>query len=330
MKLPIRFADQIVGGLIILALGIMIFVIFMLGSRQRWFSRDYQFKAYFSSANGLSQNMSVQYKGFTIGHVKSIGLAEDDRVEVHFTIFDTYIDRVKHGSLVDVSASPIGLGNSFLFYPGLGNEPLPEGATIPSVNSEVGKSLIEAGLAVLPEQNDSISNILNYVTALLADIQGAIEGTDATSLGRIIGGVEMTVTQLPADLSETINGITETINVIKAQVDPILENFNTLSREIANPDGTVMAVLDTDREIYTGLASSLDSVSGILKNLEKTTDYIPPQMPQIFGMLADVNVMLRQVQDVLTAVLNNPLLKGGVPERKETKPGGAHSRDIEF
>ena len=31
MKLPIRFADQIVGVFIILALGILVFVIFMLG-----------------------------------------------------------------------------------------------------------------------------------------------------------------------------------------------------------------------------------------------------------------------------------------------------------
>ena len=122
MKLMIRFADQIVGAFIILALGALIFVIFMLGSSQRWFSRDYNFKTYFTSASGLSQNMPIQYKGFTIGHVKSINLADDDRVEVEFTIFDTYIERVKNGSLVEVSVSPLAAlgGNQFLFYPGLG------------------------------------------------------------------------------------------------------------------------------------------------------------------------------------------------------------------
>ena len=107
MKFTIRFADQIVGVFIILALGIVIFAIFMLGSSQRWFSRDYYFRTYFPSATGLSQNMAVQYKGFTIGHVKSIKLDANDQVEVRFTVFDTYIDRVRHGSMVDVSTSPL-------------------------------------------------------------------------------------------------------------------------------------------------------------------------------------------------------------------------------
>ena len=135
MKLTVRFADRIVGGFIILALAALIFVVFMLGSSQRWFSRDYQYKCYLTSAAGLSQNMPVQYKGFTIGHVKTIRLDDDDRVEVHFTIFDTYIDRAKQGSLVEVLVSPIGMGNQFMFYPGLGTELVPEGEMIPSVNS---------------------------------------------------------------------------------------------------------------------------------------------------------------------------------------------------
>jgi phospholipid/cholesterol/gamma-HCH transport system substrate-binding protein len=109
MTFTIRFADQIVGFLIILGLGALVFVVFMLGSNQRWFSRDYQYKSYFSSASGLGNNMAVLYKGFTIGHVKSFDLAGDDRVEVWFTVFDTYVSRVRHGSAVEVIQSPIGL-----------------------------------------------------------------------------------------------------------------------------------------------------------------------------------------------------------------------------
>jgi phospholipid/cholesterol/gamma-HCH transport system substrate-binding protein len=331
MKLAMRFADKIVGALIILALGILIFVIFMLGSSQRWFAKDYHFKAYFNSADGLSQNMSVQYKGFTIGHVKSIELAEDDRVEVRFTIFDTYIGRVKEGSLVEVASSPIpGLGGGFMFYPGLGTEPIPEESVIHSVNSSEGKRMMAMGLAVRSEQDDGISSIMNRVNTLLGtlnsvllEVDDAFAGTDGTTLGRTLGGIEMAVTQLPADVSESINRIV-------AQIDPILENVNSLSEKIADPDGTISAVLDSDREVYAGLASSLESVSGILKSLDKTVEFVPSQLPQVAGLLTDVNIALRTVQDVLTAVANNPLLKGGVPERKETRAGGAQSRDIEF
>jgi len=315
MKLTIRFADQIVGALIILALGILVFLIFMLGSSQRWFSRDYNFRTYFNSASGLSQNMAVQYKGFTIGHVKSIKLADDDRVEVQFTVFDTYIDRVRTGSLVEVLESPIGnlLGNQFLFYPGLGDELIPEGETIPSANSSEGKRLLAMGLARRPETTDDISVIMHRVGTLLetfneiaAEVQEAFEGSDRTSLGRTFGELE---------------------SAIVNQINPILVNLNSLTGGLADPDGTIMAILDSDGDVYGGLASSLDSLAGILNNLNKTSEFIPSE---VRATLADLHTALMMVQDILVSVSNNPLLKGGIPERTETRAGGAHVRDVEF
>ena len=323
MKLGIRFADKIVGLFIILAIGILIFVIFMLGSSQRWFSRDYNFKAYFHSAAGISQNMNVQFKGFTIGHIKSVKLADDDRVEVHFTIFDTYIDRVREGSLVDVSVSPIGMGNQFLFYPGLGKELIAEGGIIPTVNSDDGRHFIAVGLAQLPESGDSIGNIIATVNILLSDIQEALAGTDKTTLGRTLGNVETITEGLP----HTIDG---TVSRLMAQLEPILKNVKEVSDQLAAPDGTVMAILDADGEVYAGLVSSLESVSGILKSLDKTVEFIPPQMPQIGAVIVEVQGVLQTVEDVLISLTNNPLLRKGIPERKETPAGGTRPRDVEF
>ncbi|MDR1858912.1 MAG: MlaD family protein [Treponema sp.] len=328
----IRFADKIVGGLIILALGILIFVIFMLGSNQRWFSRDYQFKTYFASASGLSQNMAVQYKGFTIGHVKSVRLTKDDRVEVVFTIFDTYIDRVRTGSLVDVLLSPIGGlgGNQFMFYPGLGTELVPEGETIPSANSSEGKQLLAMQLAERPEQDDSINNIMTRAGTLLGslndlvlDVQEAFEGTSRTSLGRTLGKIEVMAEKLPNDLEGGLERII-------GQLDPLLINLRAFSEELADPDGSVMAFLASDGNVYTGLASSLEALSSTLRNLEKTSDFIPAQMPQLAVLLAELHVALSTAEDVLVAMTNNPLLKGGVPQRTQTRAGGASDRDVEF
>lgn len=98
MKFRIRFADQIVGFLIVVALISLVAIIFLLGSRQRWFARDYQYKTYAASASGLSENMPVLLKGIQIGAVKTFHLTGDDQVEVIFTIYDSYADRVKQGS----------------------------------------------------------------------------------------------------------------------------------------------------------------------------------------------------------------------------------------
>ncbi len=167
MKFRIRFADKIVGFFIIMALASLVFVIVMLGRSQRWFAKDYSYRSSFPSAAGLSKNMAVLYKGFTIGNVQSFALAENDQVEVTFRIQDLYVDRVKEGSLVELMVSPIGLGNQFLFHAGKGEELLVSGDFVPAVGSAEARSYIRQGLADEPRHDDSISLLLNRVSSVM-------------------------------------------------------------------------------------------------------------------------------------------------------------------
>jgi phospholipid/cholesterol/gamma-HCH transport system substrate-binding protein len=345
MKFTIRFADQIVGVLIILGLGALIFVVFMLGSNQRWFSRDYQFKSYFSSASGLSDNMAVLYKGFTIGHVKSFDLADDDRVEVWFTVFDTYISRVRQGSVVEVIQSPIpGLGSQFLFYPGIGPDSVEEGGLVPAINSPDGKRFLADRKVSIPDHDDSISIIMNRANSLLdtlnnvlIQVQEAFAGTSQTALGRTMGDIEMAAAgfqnmteTLPVTAVDAVNSIIDAVTSITAQIDPILVDLNELSAKLAAPDGTVSAILDSQGDVYVNLISSLNSISGTLRNLERTSEFIPSQLPQVALLLLDLQTTLRTAEDVLVALTNNPLLKNGIPPRVETRTGGTSPRDISF
>jgi len=338
MKFSIRFADQIVGALIILAMVILIFVIFMLGSSQRWFSRDYSFKTYCPTANGLSKNMPVQYRGFTIGRVRSFELA-GEQVEVHFIIFDTYIDRVKNGSLVEVLPSPIGglVGNQFNFFPGMGKDLIPEGETIPAVNSDEARRLVAMGLAMHPERNDNISNIMNSVgtllgtlNLLLGDMQEAFEGTERTSLGRTMGGLEQASVGLQQMAQKLPTDIEGSINRIMVQIEPILVNLRHVSNKISDPDGPIESILDVDSDVYKNLVKSLDALSGTLRNVEKTSEVLPAQAPQLAAMIVELRALINTLQDVGTAAKNNPLLRGGVPEKKEANTGGANNRNMEF
>ncbi|GHT63442.1 hypothetical protein FACS1894110_01250 [Spirochaetia bacterium] len=337
MKFTIRLEEKIVGALIIFALGALVFVIFMLGSSQRWFSRDYKFVTYFDSATGLGKNMALQYKGFTIGRLKSFDLTQDDRVEVKFIIFDTYISRVTEGAMVDLEVSPVGLGNHFLFYPGLGLEPLAEGALIPSVNSYEGQALLTEGLGFIPKHDDSIGLIISRVNTVLenvnnvvVELEGAFAGTESTSLGRTLGGVQQMTRDIPADFTRTADTITLTLDTILEDLRPILANLRVLSEDLANPDGAVAAILDANGPVYTDLVSALGAVSGTLQNLEKTTDFIPAQLPQVAAAIVELRTVLESADKVLVSLTNNPLLKNGIPARVETQPTGASLRDINF
>ncbi|MDR0721237.1 MAG: MlaD family protein [Treponema sp.] len=339
MKFRIRFADQIVGVLIMVALFSLIFVLFMLGRSQRWFTKDYTYKTYFDTAAGLSGNMPVQYKGFTIGNVRSYRLTEGDRVEVVFFIYEAYIDRVKTGSLVDINVSPIGLGSQFRFHPGLGQERLTEGALVPSIHSTEGKQLIQSGLAAIQTQDDSITLLVNRINVLLEDVDrliltvgDALKGTDTTSLGRIFGELEATIAQvqgLAGTVNQDLNTVMAEVQEILEVLHPIIANVDTLSHKVVAPDGLVSRVLDTQDagSVYASLEASLQSVSKILRNLDKTSDILPRETA---GLLRDVRTTLKTLEDVLVALTNNPLLKKGIPPQVQTQSPGTSPRDIGF
>jgi phospholipid/cholesterol/gamma-HCH transport system substrate-binding protein len=194
---------------------------------------------------------------------------------------------------------------------------------IPWAGSAEAKILMEAGFAQLPVQDDSISKIINDVGTtivtlnhLLGDVQEALAGTDKTGLGQIVGNLNAIV----ADLRPIPGTVDNTLDRLAAQLEPLLANIKEISNRANDPDGTVASILNSDGDVYTGLVKTLDSLSGVVRNLEKTTDFIPAQLQSV----------LVSIEDVLISLTNNPLLKRGVPERKETNTGGASTRDLVF
>jgi phospholipid/cholesterol/gamma-HCH transport system substrate-binding protein len=334
MKLMIRFADQIVGALIIIAVGILVFVIFMLGSSQRWFVRDNDYATYFSSASGLSQNMPVLYKGFTIGRVKSIKFnMADDRVDVEFSIFKEYIDKVKKGSRVELMSSPISAlgGNQFLFYPGMGleKEPLAPGTVIHPANSPESQNLPDKHLTTVPPRDDGISNIISQVGITLGKLNEALgEGSGENKLKTLVDSIVASITGIQGMIEKLSSDLD--IESLMDQIKPAIANFRELSDKIREPDSSVMSLLNTEGDIYKNLVSTLEAASGTLQQLEGTTGDIHSQTPQIAASLDRLLSALKSVNQVLDAVKNNPLLKRGIPEPAETKAGGSGSRNMEF
>jgi len=339
MKFKIRFADQIVGLFIILCIVSLVFVTVMLGRTQRWFARDLSFHTVLSTAGGLSRNMNIQYRGFTIGNVRDFQLV-GEQVEVVFTIFEEYSDRVRQGSMVEVMISPIGLGNQFLFHPGRGAV-LFEGAFIPILGSPEAAEMIRLGLAVEPQQGDSISLIMNQVNAVLGEVYGILahmneafgEGSDATEIGMIARSLRRTVAgveQLPDAVDRTMEGLVSTIDDIVAGLAPILDNVGTLTTELTDPDGLLFTALNTDGEVYRNLVEALNSLSSMLDSLDRTVAFIPTQLPQVAGLIMELRGTMRSAEDVLVALTNNPLLRRGVPGRPETESVGASPRNIRF
>ncbi|MCL2093920.1 MAG: MlaD family protein [Treponema sp.] len=326
MKFKIRYADKIVGLFILISLVSIVLIIFMLGRSERWFARDLTFLTILPSAGGLSQNMPLQFRGFTIGNIRSFHLTERDDVEVTIIIYEEYRDRVRLGSSVEMLVSPIGLGNQFLFHAGRG-EILEEGSFLPLYGSPQAQAYARAGLALETYRDDSINMIFNQVIGILDDLGGVTQtldealgiGSDETELGLIVGNIQ----NLTYGLNETIEGI-------QGELIPLLETLNGLTEELLDPDGLLSSILDTEGEVYGALLSSLASITGILDNLDRATATLPPSMAQVGNFITELRLTVRTAEDVLIALSNNPLLRGGIPERLETEGAAGSSRNIRF
>lgn len=325
MKFKIRYADQIVGILAIIAIVALVVVIFMLGSKQRWFARDYRYFTTFETASGLSLGMPIQYKGFTIGKIQSIALNKNDKVVVSFTIFDTYYDRVRKGSVVELSVNPIGIGigNQFLFNPGIASDLIPEGSEIPRADSPDGRALISSGLVVLQKRDDTIINLVAQIQPMLVNINAtltqmneAFNGTGKGPLANTMSNISVASDGLAASLGATLRNV----ELITA----------SLQKKVDDPKGFVPALVDPDGTMFDSIQKSLDSVAGTLQNLEDSSSIIKSQVPEIVRLIEDLRIALVKGQDVLDALRNNPILKNGVPERVQTDASGTNSRNIEF
>ena len=122
MKFRIRYADQLVGVFLLLAVLAIAVILVFLGINQRWFAKDYQFRSRFDSASGLSVGMPIMLKGFEIGKIERIELNDDNQVDVLFSVQDTYYDKVLPNSVLELTSSPIGLGVTLNFYPAPGRD----------------------------------------------------------------------------------------------------------------------------------------------------------------------------------------------------------------
>ncbi len=326
MKFKIRYADQIVGILAILAILALAVTIFMLGSRQRWFARNYTFQTVFESASGLSVGMPLQYKGFTVGKIKDITLNESDEVDVSLYIFDTYYNRVREGSVVELIINPIGLGNQFLFHPGIGDTTLAEGSHIPRLDSPEGQAFLATGMVTIPRRDDTVANIIAQVNPFLTKLNETLHIVNGAMDGSGQGPLADTMVNT-AGISEELYA---SMDSILADVSSMTANLEELSRALSDPTGLVPTLIDPDGSLFQSIENSLLAVEGTLKNVEDSSEIVKFQFPQIARLIEDIRIAIVQSQDVMEGLRNNPLIRGGIPERGKMDTSAANSQTIEF
>jgi phospholipid/cholesterol/gamma-HCH transport system substrate-binding protein len=357
MKFRIRHADKIVGIFVVLAALVLAGGVILLGANQRWFAKDIRFAARFPSAAGASPGTAIMLSGFQVGKVAKVTLNDRNEVDAEVVIYDTYYPKVKEYSLLEIVTSPIGLGTQMLFHPGKGDKLMSPGSFLPLADSDEGKDLIEQGLVDIPPKDDTITRLLAGVNPLienanktivtvnrtLTEINRALAGQSSGPLGQIVVNASDAVGKadsLVGDVSTQAKALLDKANAIVDSANQIATNLEQTSEVLRDPTGlvpkllgakgTIPALLDDKNELYNKINASVEGLQNTLKNLQSISDQLSGEVPSIAVTIDEGRTAIKQAQDVLTGLKNNPLLKGGIPERTPQQPLSQSLREDSF
>ncbi len=302
MKFKIKYADQIVGILSLIAIIALIFIIFLIGSTQKWFVPKHNYYTIISSASNISAGKAITYKGFEIGKIRSFTLDESDMVRVNFYITDDYKSKAVKNSIIEILTSP--LGSSVVFYPGNSLDYLPDNSYVPERSSDRAKELIKYKMVSVVEQTDSLNTILAMATTLVGDIDTLVK-----QINIALEGKENT------PLAYTI-----------AQVNEILEHINDIT---ADSNGIVPKLLE-DENSQGSIANVLKQLDITMGDISSITSSVEGNMPGVSIMISQMQTLLKQMQDVMEGIKNNPLLKNGISEKPEKENAAPKLREDNF
>lgn len=302
MKFKIKYADQIVGVLSLIAIIALIFIIFLIGSTQKWFVPKHNYYTVISSASNISVGKAITYKGFEIGKIKSFTLDDSDKVVVNFYITDDYKTKAVQNSIIEILTSP--LGSSVVFYPGNSIIPLKDNSFIPERASDEARILIREHKVRVVEQTDSINTILAMATTLVGDIDTLVK-----QINIALEGSEQT------PLSNTIT-----------QLNAILTNINAIT---ADPSGLVPKLLE-DENAEGSIANVLIQLDSTMEDINSITHSVEGNMPGVSILISQMQTLLKQMQDVMEGLKNNPFLKNGISEKPEKENAAPKLREDNF
>jgi phospholipid/cholesterol/gamma-HCH transport system substrate-binding protein len=210
---------------------------------------------------------------------------------------------------------------------------------------------------------DDLRGTLTQIKRLTTDVDQAITGKGGP-LGTMVNSLAQTPDRLNTAIDKVnsavdtinnrvdristgFNGMVDKVNVVVAKIDTVSENLKVITANLTvmseglkdskglvtrllDPKGSISTLLNDDNALYNQIQDSLASVKGIVAELKDFTAYLNGAKPQITSLLEKGSTTLDQGNDVLEAVKNNPLLKGGVPEAKAQGTTLKSYRDEDF
>jgi phospholipid/cholesterol/gamma-HCH transport system substrate-binding protein len=242
----------------------------------------------------------------------------------------------------------------------------PEGKKL----AEEGLVELPQGEDVIGSVLDKVNPVLDELRTTLAQAKKLVGDVDLafTGKGGPVGGMVNELARTPARVNRTIDSANNTIDIVNTRVDSITGSVNRvtdkaneilgridtvarnledisanlkttseglketrgLATRLLDPKGSIDTILNDQNALYNQVTDAIKSTNQIIAQVRGFVEYVNGTRPQISSILEKGRSALDEGKDVLEAVKNNPLLKGGVPERKTQDTTLKSYRDEDF
>jgi phospholipid/cholesterol/gamma-HCH transport system substrate-binding protein len=288
-KKNVTLSQLRVGIFVLIAIGVLVFLVLNASGDINPFSRKLHLKARFVDANGLREGSEVRLAGVRVGKVERIVLLEPStvpnapRVEAQMTI-DSNIDgqpanqRIRSDSTAQ-QGSPSLLGNEMLINitPGTSlGQPVQDGAILPSSSSNTVNDFATSGTDLAQR----LSKLSDELSSMVQSVKKG-EGT----IGRLFSDEA-----LYNNLNATIRETQDVMTAIRSGDgsagrfinDPALYNN-------ANEIAIQLKAISDDLRAGRGTFGKLLTDDELYARINRTADRLDKSVDQINLIVADVN-----------------------------------------
>ena len=260
MTFKFRHHEKIVGFFMLVGILFLLVVIILMGREQKWFENTIVLRTIFDDGENLSKGMDVKINGLAVGKVTSVAFATNNRIDVNFTVYSDFLNKVHIDSRVfREAASPLGGGHLALTIGSADVRRATNGDMLLSEDSELVRDLIAKGKIIKKGSLDGIMKNVNLLLAQLASPQGPFIGTlnNLQTLSAKLAGNQGTVGALLSDRS------------LFQELLTTLETVRKITEDMSIISGTLRTSSPNIRNIITGAERGLNETTRVLVGLQQ-------------------------------------------------------------
>ncbi len=346
MYFRIKNFDRFVGIFVILAMALVVVTLVFISRGQKWFEKRYRYSVVFNKVHGLKPGTGVTISGMEVGHVKSLRLNPQSKVELNLEILETYKDNIRKDSQATIVSSLLG-AKTVEITMGSSEQPplLPGEALLSQDPKEITDILKEIDVKTPLKKADETLENLKSVTAKLNNPRGELftllrnvevitrqlkdgQGNLGAILQdrKIYGDITAAIESLRRstlhieEATRNASQISGDLPRVIAQIDRILEELPPIVNEVKGAAADLPRLTQDLRKVSAEAPVLMERVKDIAQDVKTVTGNVRKASPEIPDMLALTQETMEEGGRLIQGLQNHWLLRGSMPKSRSEVP----------